>query len=360
MKAIVVGAGVLGAATADALVARGWDVTVVEQYAPANARGSSGDRTRLLRLGHGEFGADEDLHYIRSAARGVALWRALDEQCRGQLLEPTGLVWLAADDGGPEDLVAQRMDAAGAPYERLTPAATAALFPGMAVDDLAFSLYEPDACVIRAGDAVAALLRRATDGGARLVLDRARPPARTRWPSRPARRAPTRWSGPAALARRALARARAGAAVVAGRAALERAARLARRPGLVRRARRPVRVPGRRRARDQGGQPHARPDARPRSRRARARARDGGRGGRVPGAPLPPLAGAGLLWARVMPYEMTPDSHFVAGPADTDGHWLLGGGSGHAFKHAPGLGEHLADLIEGRDAVVPMWRPRHG
>ena len=57
---------------------------------------------------------------------------------------------------------------------------------------------------------------------------------------------------------------------------------------------------------------------------------------------------------------MTPDSHFVAGPADTDGHWLLGGGSGHAFKHAPVLGEHLADLIEGRDEVVPMWRPRHG
>ena len=75
---------------------------------------------------------------------------------------------------------------------------------------------------------------------------------------------------------------------------------------------------------------------------------------------FPPLAGAGLLWARVMPYEMTPDSHFVAGPADRDGHWLLGGGSGHAFKHAPALGEHLADLIEGRDAVAPMWRPRQG
>ena len=64
------------------------------------------------------------------------------------------------------------MDAAGAPYERLTPAETAALFPGMAFDDLAFSLYEPGAAVIRAGAAVDALLARA---GAPVVRDRARP-----------------------------------------------------------------------------------------------------------------------------------------------------------------------------------------
>ena len=79
-EGVVVGAGVFGAATADALAGRGWDVTIVEQYAPGNARGSSGDRTRLLRLGHGEFGAEEDLRYIRSAARGIELWRALDER----------------------------------------------------------------------------------------------------------------------------------------------------------------------------------------------------------------------------------------------------------------------------------------
>jgi glycine/D-amino acid oxidase-like deaminating enzyme len=58
-----------------------------------------------------------------------------------------------------------------------------------------------------------------------------------------------------------------------------------------------------------------------------------------------------------MPYEMTPDGHFLAGPAGVPGHWLLGGGSGHGFKHAPALGEHLADLVEGKAEVVPMFRP---
>ncbi len=355
MNAIVVGAGVFGAAAADALAARGWDVCVVEQYAPGNARGSSGDRTRLLRLGHGEFGEADDLRYIRSAAQGIELWRALDAESGAGLLVPSGLVWLAAGGGGPEDLVARRMDAAGASYERLTPAETAALFPGMAVDDLAFSLYEPAACVIRAGAAVDALLRRA---GARLVLDRARPAGpravaltdgvRTAdavvwacgawlgalWPElapvRPSWQDVLHWAAPPAW--------RDGPAWFDERAALYGfpdvdglgIKAVSHQPGRAFDVDRDARVPD--------------PDM-----AAEVAAYLGRR--------FPPLAGAGLLWARVMPYEMTPDGHFVAGPADVDGHWVLGGGSGHGFKHAPALGAHVADLVEGAAEVVPMWRP---
>lgn len=76
------------------------------------------------------------------------------------------------------------------------------------------------------------------------------------------------------------------------------------------------------------------------------------------GRRFPALRDAGLLWARVLPYEMTPDGHFVAGPSRTrERHWVLGGGSGHAFKHAPALGAHLAGLLAGRDEVVPWLAP---
>ena len=356
--AIVVGAGVFGAAVADALASRGWDVTVVEQYAPANARGSSGDRTRLLRLGHGESGEAEDAHYIRSAARGIALWRALAEEAGEPLLEPTGLVWLAAEHGGPEDRVAARMAAADAPFERITPEQTRALFPDMDVDDLAFSLYEPDACVIRASAAVAALLRRATRGGARLVLDRAAPAgagavaltdrvlaadavvwACGPWlgalfpalaPVRPSWQDVLHWSAPPAW--------RGGPAWFDERASVYGfpdvdglgVKAVSHRPGRTFDLERDARLP------------------------------DAGVVAEVAaylGRRFPLLAGAGLLWGRVMPYEMTPDRHFIAGPADVDGHWLLGGGSGHGFKHAPALGEHVADLVEGEADVLPMFRP---
>jgi glycine/D-amino acid oxidase-like deaminating enzyme len=55
---------------------------------------------------------------------------------------------------------------------------------------------------------------------------------------------------------------------------------------------------------------------------------------------------APLIETRVCQYEQTPDSHFIV-----DRHprmnnvWLLGGGSGHGFKHGPALGEIMADLI---------------
>ena len=60
-SAIVVGAGVWGAAIAAELVARGWRVTVVEEFSPANARGSSGDRTRMVRAGYASDEEEADL-----------------------------------------------------------------------------------------------------------------------------------------------------------------------------------------------------------------------------------------------------------------------------------------------------------
>ncbi len=356
--AIVVGAGVFGAAVADALVQRGWDVTVVEQYAPANARGSSGDRTRMLRLGHGDGDERQDLFYIRSAARGIALWKALSEELAEPLLKRTGLVWLAGEHDGLEARVASRMELAGAPFERITPHQTAALFPSMAVDDLAFSLYEPEAYVIRATAAVEALLDRARRGGARLVLDRALPAGpgsitlsdgprsadRIVWacgawlgalfprdaPVRPSWQDVLHWNTPPAW--------RDGPAWFDERFNLYGfpdvdglgIKAVTHRPGRSFDLEREARVP----------EPSMTDAV------AEYIARR-----------FPALAGAGLLWARVMPYEMTPDANFIAGPAELDRHWLLGGGSGHGFKHAPALGEHVADLLEGRADVVPMLRP---
>jgi glycine/D-amino acid oxidase-like deaminating enzyme len=71
---------------------------------------------------------------------------------------------------------------------------------------------------------------------------------------------------------------------------------------------------------------------------------------------FPELADAPLLWGRVMPYEMTPDANFVIGFRPGDERSLIaGGGSGHGFKHAPTIGRHVADLIEGRASPVPMF-----
>jgi glycine/D-amino acid oxidase-like deaminating enzyme len=35
--------------------------------------------------------------------------------------------------------------------------------------------------------------------------------------------------------------------------------------------------------------------------------------------------------------------------------WLVGGGSGHGFKHGPAVGEHVAALISGEAIVEPRF-----
>ena len=78
---VVVGAGVFGAWTAHHLRAAGAQVTLIDQYGPANPRASSGDHSRILRCG---YGADEI--YSRFARRSLVQWRALEERSSGVAL----------------------------------------------------------------------------------------------------------------------------------------------------------------------------------------------------------------------------------------------------------------------------------
>jgi glycine/D-amino acid oxidase-like deaminating enzyme len=72
---------------------------------------------------------------------------------------------------------------------------------------------------------------------------------------------------------------------------------------------------------------------------------------------FPALKNAPLLETRVCQYEQTPDSNFVIDrhPA-MENVWLVGGGSGHGFKHGPALGEMVAGLILKDRAADSFWR----
>jgi glycine/D-amino acid oxidase-like deaminating enzyme len=64
---------------------------------------------------------------------------------------------------------------------------------------------------------------------------------------------------------------------------------------------------------------------------------------------FPALAKAPLIEARVCQYENSPDTNFIV-----DRHpvaqnvWLVGGGSGHGFKHGPAIGELVSGLVLGK------------
>jgi glycine/D-amino acid oxidase-like deaminating enzyme len=76
---------------------------------------------------------------------------------------------------------------------------------------------------------------------------------------------------------------------------------------------------------------------------------------------FPGLAGASIVQTRVCVYSDTWDGHFwIAPDPHREGLVVAAGGSGHAFKFAPVLGDWVADAVEG--APNPSlgkfrWRP---
>ena len=72
---------------------------------------------------------------------------------------------------------------------------------------------------------------------------------------------------------------------------------------------------------------------------------------------FPALKNAPLLESRVCQYENTPDDHFLVDrhPA-SENVWLVGGGSGHGFKHGPALGEMVAELVMADKDPDPLFR----
>jgi sarcosine oxidase len=72
---------------------------------------------------------------------------------------------------------------------------------------------------------------------------------------------------------------------------------------------------------------------------------------------FPAMKDAPLIETRVCQYEQTPDSNFIMDRHPRmDNVWLLGGGSGHGFKHGPALGEMMAELILNDGEPDAVWR----
>jgi glycine/D-amino acid oxidase-like deaminating enzyme len=72
---------------------------------------------------------------------------------------------------------------------------------------------------------------------------------------------------------------------------------------------------------------------------------------------FPALKDAPLVETRVCQYEQTPDSHFIIDrhPVAANA-WIVGGGSGHGFKHGPAVGEMVAEMILKEREPEAIWR----
>jgi sarcosine oxidase len=143
---VVVGGGLLGLSAAWALARRGTAVMVLEagDEVGHERSGSKGD-ARIFRLGYPER------PYVEMALQARDLWSALETRCGRTLLHVTGQVAFGAE----VESISAALEAAGAPFERLSTREVAAKLPGIDIDGPA--LFEPDSGVLAAGECLRAL-----------------------------------------------------------------------------------------------------------------------------------------------------------------------------------------------------------
>ena len=71
---------------------------------------------------------------------------------------------------------------------------------------------------------------------------------------------------------------------------------------------------------------------------------------------FPALAQAPLTGSKCCRYEISADGHFIAAPHPEHEHvWIVGGGSGHGFKHGPAMAERIATAWDGGAPLPPHF-----
>ncbi|WP_246204522.1 FAD-dependent oxidoreductase [Streptomyces tailanensis] len=154
----VVGAGLMGAATAWAATRRGLSVAVLERFDAGHDKGSSHGSARIVRRGYREP------MYVRMTGQAMELWRELEADSSRELLRIVGGI----DHGRGRDPegIAATLAAAGVPHELLPSEEAARRWPGLRFDGPV--LFHPEAGTVDAGGAVAAFLARAGGRGAEM------------------------------------------------------------------------------------------------------------------------------------------------------------------------------------------------
>lgn len=169
----VVGAGVFGAWTAYQLRLQGASVLLLDAYGPGNSRASSGGESRVIRLGYGP-----DEIYSRSAQRSMHLWRQLFAQREhwSTLFQRTGVLWLAREQDPYCDGILRVFQQLGANYERLDQDQLVRRFPQLELGPIVWGILEPEAGVLMARRAVQAVVTQARANGVEYLEEAIAPP----------------------------------------------------------------------------------------------------------------------------------------------------------------------------------------
>jgi glycine/D-amino acid oxidase-like deaminating enzyme len=134
----VIGAGAFGGWSALYLLRGGARVTLVDAWGPGNSRASSGGETRVIR---GAYGPDQP--YTQFVAHALELWKENEVRWKHQFLFPIGVLWMAAAGGEFERGSLPCLKDAGIPFEQLDVSELARRWPQISFENIPWGIYEP-------------------------------------------------------------------------------------------------------------------------------------------------------------------------------------------------------------------------
>lgn len=168
----VVGAGVFGAWTAHYLLKAGHHVTLVDSYGPAHSRASSGGESRLTRASYGR-----DAIYTRMAWNSLPQWKALSAISGLPIFINSGVLFFSEvrDDYFEGAISVHRQ--LGFPIEELGRVELQRRFPMIDFTGIEVALHEPGFGVLMARRSVQTLVDGFVRSGGTYLTETAQPPA---------------------------------------------------------------------------------------------------------------------------------------------------------------------------------------
>jgi sarcosine oxidase len=170
---IVIGLGAMGSASLRALARAGLNVLGIDRYAPPHPHGSSHGETRATRRAVGEGDV-----YVPLVERSHAIWHELEERSGTQLLEQCGFLTIDTSNGGGElhgmggffDRTVAIAKRNGIRHDQLDGRAIRERFPAFTPPDDALGYFEPEGGYVHVERAIGTLLADAQAAGARLHI----------------------------------------------------------------------------------------------------------------------------------------------------------------------------------------------
>ena len=168
---IVVGAGAFGGWSALQLLQKRAKVTLLDAWGPGNSRASSGGETRTIRATYGPA----HLLYTQMVARALRLWQEHERRWNVRLFFRSGALRMAGPDDSYERAALPVLQQVGIRYEKLSTEECAKRWPQINFEGVPWSVYEPDSGFLAARRACEAVLNAFVKNGGQYRQTQATP-----------------------------------------------------------------------------------------------------------------------------------------------------------------------------------------